>query len=1050
MTAQNSGTHLLVEISSELFSDLFRKFVLGTESALGLACEMWPSPSAVIQLRTNADGDASFGAIRADGSDYDNGLPLKELLKVALDFEVKARLHLQNLNLSDAALDRLVNNLTLQEKLDLLLEDLLPLRTAPSPATLGDHISLAEILTGSTDTIIGDFELRVVNGGTALAIAIFFIRSAFPHVDALAAQDPGLFANFNVDFLMGQRFAVSVSTELMDRFILQRAEVQAALRQALPPELYTPEDPNHFVTLTVDPPHRLKLSGRGEFQTEDCGGVDADWWVFVEPFIQDGFLKIRAQYDYDSDFEDGVQVFLCIVGNVLIGGIIGFLAAGFIGEVVGAILNFPTLMPGGMNMSPGAAVSCGDNCYEITITNPTAPDGRLVFPIDEGQFLSALDINVDGNGMNLFGDAVLTFRTSALQIRDIRPWIHATSESVCAGQGLEYQPASFLLFNPHQPYENEFDWPEICSITLTPDLAAIAEVVLVPQNEPVARPFRVHGVNQQRVEIRINAAPPAGAAISGAAIVRTNTPPTTRTVPVTFAATGEATIEVDPTLLVFEQRDEEYVDLRNLRDRNMCREPIPLAGNLRSVGASFTIRNIGPGVLHICDLVLNDPNQVFQLSGPRSFSLLAGSETHVALVLNMNAAVQQQYTATVSVISTDANNPQVDVTVRGTALTAPRGINVGGQIIVVDNFYNAACLDLALPDDGPIVEIPLDKWVDIFVDPIADPPDTIGIFELSVRHSLDDLDFVVREGRNPIVEANFGGATGRPLTLLEPQMKTGAFKGLQEGTKAHFHVSAYEISPEREFRTKAPVKALWASGSRILLSTDGQLIFLRLEKDSLEVTDVLKNVDLGRLAGKKRVHGISKRGLEVLSIDDRLDFGSGLKVSGALDLAVKDDRLVYLLTKDSLLTIDVSTAGEGRVLVEQRLDHRYEQVILIQSHLYLFGNETLAVYDVSRPWIPSFLSAIKLRNVEQISHLGTDITATGKNGTQVLALGNDGKPRPVIHYRDAHWTSSFIVDRHHRYLLSLMPGRRGFKLWRSQTRRVRPFGSGEPPAVPSV
>jgi hypothetical protein len=1035
MTARNSGSHLLVEVSAELFADLLRNYYIETPAGIRVACAIWPSASATIELATTGVGEATYRARLADGTMFESVLTLKFLVEQAIDLMVAARLALVGGSAPT----------TLHDKVDFLLADSLPLRVSPTGTLLPGHVSLSEVVFGSADIVVTDFDFRVVGGGSALAVAVFFGSASDPAAIVLAGQNAGAFAGFMADFRQGRDLGVAVSVELLDRFVVQRAEVQAMFRQSLPPEIYTPEDPANFVHMSIEPPvrhqHRLRLSGRGEFQTEDCGGVDADWWVIIAPSIRDGFLKARVEFDYDSDFWDGVQVALCFIGNVALGAGLGFLAAGAVGSIVGGILNFPSLGgPSGPGSGTSSLTSCGDQCFEVVIANPLSSDGTVTFQIGGGQTITGKHIDVDEFGVTVWADMTRTFRTSALEIRDVRPWILATAESACAGGALEYTPASFLLYNPHPPYQSEFDWPTVCSIQLSAELQPLAEVILMPQNVPPAGPFRVHGVHQQRVEIRRKPGVAVANQVSGVAIIKTNTPPTTRTAQVIIPAPGAGAVEVDPSVLEFEQRDEELVDLRSLRRRRLCQEPGAIAGRTVSVGGSFAVRNVGDGTLHVCDLVLNDPAGVFELPVHRRFSLLPGSEHHVALVLNANANVNQQYTGTVSVLSTDPANPQLAVTVRGTALTPPRGVNVGGPLVLVDNFFDSACLELRqTPGEGPPI-VELEKWKDLFTDPTPVAPESISVFEIGVRAAAGKLDVII--GDRDQVIARSGADRGPSVTLLDRQMKAATVRGLRDGEATHVRASSFAISPIAEFRSGGRVNDVWISGKTAAMATDDGLEAISIaDPEKPQRLRTIPAAGLRRLEGTRRaLYGVGATGLDVFTLEPALDRRSHLDVQGASDVAAVED-IAYLLTTDAVLVVAVETNGTPVVLHRIHVDRGQTQIMASPSTMYSFGNEEVTTFSLAKPWLPERLGTTRMRGVKSISHWGTSLSARGEQDTRILDVTARGELAEIAVHPGGHWADRFRADRHHRLLFTVRPAGDGFRLWRIRRRDARVSGA---------
>jgi hypothetical protein len=1033
MSARDSGSHLVIEISAELFSDLFRKYFLNTEAGMGSACAIWPSTSAVIQLRNNADGQASWGAAKADGTVFESILTLKQMVDEAIRIAATDRANLLGVPAPDS----------LHGRIELLVEDALPLRRSPSGALLPGHVSLSEVVFGTPDIVIRDFDFRIVRDvedRVGLAIGVFFAPASRPDTSLLAGESAGQFAAFSANFLGQHDLGVALSTELIDRVIVQRPDVQAMLEEEMRKADYIPEGPRVTLSMQEAPrnQHVMRLSGRGEVPTEDCGRVDLDWWVDVTPSIRDGFLNARVEYDYDTDFWDGVQVVLCIAGNVALGAFLGFMVGGYIGAVVGGVLNFPSF--GGPD-TPGSndtsLTSCGDQCFEIQVRNPASPDGRLTFDLGDGQVISGRWIDVAEWGISIWAGMTRSFRTSSLEIRDIRRQISVTAASACGGGALEYEPASFLLYNPHQPYESEFDWPQVCAIELTPDLHPHAEIFLMPQDAAPDGPFRVHGIHQQRVEVRLKPNAQPQGEVSGATVVRTNTPPTTRTVPITIVAVGDGAIDVEPLVLEFEQRDQEVLDARNIRRRRMCEEPAPPRGQLQSVGGSFRIRNVGNYTLHVCDLELNDPAQVFQLPVHRRFSLAPGGERWVHVVLNRNANVNQQYTATLTVHSTDPANPQVEVTVRGTALTPPRGVNVGGDIVVVDNLFDSACLELRpRPGDAPPI-VDLERWKELFTDPAPVDPATIFVFEVGLRETLGRLELIVGEGDRAIV-ARSGEHAGAVVTLLDSQMKKARIEGIRGGEATHLRATSYAIGRVSDYKSGTRVNDLWSSGDIAALATGDGLQFVSLaDPRKPKVVSTIRDARLNRLEGTAAaLYGISPEGLEAFALTPEPGRRSRLELAGARDVAAVEG-IAYVAGMEGVVVIGFEKDGTPAVLHRINGGALPIRIMASPSTLYVLAEEKLTAFSLERPWLPERVGTTAVRGVKTISHWGPHVSVRSEDGTRVFELTSKGALAEIGSHPGGHWADGFRADRHHRHLFSMHEDGRGFDMWRANRRIAR-------------
>jgi hypothetical protein len=380
---------LLVEISQPLVAHLLHELLLaGTSDAIRLlACDLWPASAVTVDLVAGVAGEATLGGTRADGRPWALGLELRNWLAAGLG--------------------------------------------VPDLGAFATTTAAAILPPGGG---VQDVSVRVTRNNTALAAGAFFLG-----VINAAAQDPAAFANYTGDFLQGHSIGAAASLELIDSLVLSRPFVQDRLRQALDP--YTPDDPRHVATLSTVPPGRLRLSGSGVKHTPDCD-IHIDWHVDLLPAIVNGFLHVRAEFDFSTSTWDVVT---CTLGHLLLGALPGLLVGSFVTAIIGAFLNRPHFGSDGSGMSMS---QCGDQCMVLTVPNPASADGRMTFAIDDRHRITITQLNVDNTGITALGEMTIIPRHSLLEVTVVDTAIHPTADSVCAGGPLAYQPASFTLYNP--------------------------------------------------------------------------------------------------------------------------------------------------------------------------------------------------------------------------------------------------------------------------------------------------------------------------------------------------------------------------------------------------------------------------------------------------------------------------------------------------------------------------------------------------------------------------------------------------------------------------
>jgi hypothetical protein len=655
--------------------------------------------------------------------------------------------------------------------------------------------------------------------------------------------------------------------------------------------------------------------------------------------------------------------------------------------------------------------------------------------------LELKDIDIVPTDVTLFADANIgSPPPSELQIRQQNPWITRKAEFACQGTGDEYTAAGFTLYNPHSPSQAEFlgyAWPLICSIEFpekVPGLAALsdfAEILLVGPNAPAGTPFRVHGIHQQRVEVRVRQGE-QGANITTSVIVKTNTPPFSRPVRIIVDVSGGlGPLEVTPNPLEFEQRNEELLDVGSLARRGNCREPNPPTGRAVSTGAYFTVRNTAGGTLHICDIIINDPNGVFELRGSRTFELLPFAAVNVSIYLNENAQVSQDYSATISVLSTAAQNPQVDITVTAVALDPPQGSNLGGIPVVVDNFWNQLCVDLlGQGPSGPPID--LQGWIETFTDPPPDRRDPRTIYDLAFKDVAGRLDVRI-EGRGGGVVRGLAGtrSAGLSLQLTEGQVGKMSMSGSQGARAGVLQVRSFRVFAVGSYDARSPIFNMLASHRLIGLALADELQVVSVEQEEKPIlVNSERDLKLSRLVGsRKAVYGISEDGIEAFTTTWKRAGSFSLKA--ARDLALHpDNELVYILSDTGIAVVDFSHQ-RPRLAAETRLDDLGFRMLTVGSWLAVLGKGEVRIFDISRLQ-PKVVSSMAVAGAKGMSTWLGQVALHMDEGTEMFVVDPRGKLSQIAFYPSGHWADGFVAERR---LLSSQGS--VFTLWRMEQRNAR-------------
>jgi len=969
MSARNSGASLVLELSRSIVDQLFHELFLAKPSGAVLACSIWPAPAATVNLVAAQGGDATLGGNAADGTAWGLNLSLSAYLTLALG------------------------------------------------ASLEDYVTrLAASLLPTGGAVI-HLPLRVAGGGTALAGGVF--------LNVVAGQNLGAFDQYAEDFLQGRQIGAAASIELIQSLFIGTPSTQALLRQSLDP--YTPDNPNLFASLSPGPTGSLRLSGSGTKHTPDCD-IHIDWHVDLTPSIVDGYLTVRAQYDYSTSAWD---VFTCAAGHVLLGALPGILTGSLLVAIIGAFLNFPNFGSGSTTMS-----QCGDKCVTLTIRNPASSDGRLKFTIADRHSLAITDIGVDRTGVTLLGNVTITPKHSILHVLEGDTWIYPTAESVCAGEGILYHPGTFQLHNPATG-STDFDLPQICSIILTPDaLGNFAEVAFVP---PQNLPLSLADVEPVRVEVRVKAGAQVQA-LTGSALIRTNTAPFTRIVSIFVASPQPGTIQVDPPVVSFDQRNVEVVDPGSLRTRGACAEQIPVTRNVPQ-GGLLTIRNTGAGTLQICDLQLQDPSGFFQLPAQRSFTLLSGTQTGIPILLRVGTPVNQLFAATVTVVSNDPATPRIDVQLVGEAIDPPQGAEVGGQSAVIDTLFDSACIAARIIDNPPIID--LGDWQKIFVQPVPEPEGGLDIFQTTLNHAGDNAVMLVNGPNGQVFTARPGPPDTLPeLTLTQDQIGKLEMQKLDKGADPHVHLLAFRLNPITNYTAVAPINDFWSSGLTAALATEKGLEFVNLR-------DVAKPGRIGvdekiaasRLVGRSGdVYALTKDCIEFFRLEPEVGHRASLPIPGVTDLDWWNGPFAFALRSGSIVTLGLDPDGVLEPLKETKFEVGATQLRVVSGFVYLFGKELLSAFAIAEPWLLEPVGELNLPGVSSIARQGKRLVARSTAGTFVFQPDNTGKPLLMSEYPGGYWSDAMLADRLQTHLFRINPGRNSFEILAFSQKQARPPG----------
>ncbi len=864
---------------------------------------------------------------------------------------------------------------------------------------------------------ISRLPLRVAGGGTALAVGVF--------LNFVGGQDREMFNQYSEDFLRGRQIGAAASLELIDRLIIQQRSTQDMLRQRLDP--YTPDDPNRFATLSAGPPGALRLSGSGVKHTPDCD-VHIDWHVDLTPSIVDGFLTIKALVAVSTSTWDVVT---CTAGHLLLGALPGILTGDLLAAIIGAFLNRPNFGSGSTSMS-----QCGDNCYILTYKNPASRDGRLTFTIDDRHSITITDISVDQTGVTLLGNATITPRQSILQVLQTDTWIYPTADSVCAGGPVVFHSASFQLHNPASG-NPDFDPPQICTITLTPPaLDALAQVVFVPPQNP---PLALEDVQPLRVEIPVK----PGAQVrqmSGSAVIHTNTAPFTRTVDIFVASVDPGSIQVDPLELDFQQRNVEIVDPRGFRTRAACAEEIPATRQMPQ-GGSFTIRNTGVGTLQICDLQLQDPTGFFLLPPQRRFSILSGGQKQVLVLLKAGTPTNQQFAASVTILSSDPQTPRLVVNLRGVAIDPPQGAVVGGHSAVIDTLFDSVCIATKLPPEGPPI-VDLTDWRKVFVEPGPDIAGSIDIIEATLHQGGPAGTLAVNGPQGKRFTTHPGpDGTIPDLTLTDGQLGKAELGGLDKNAAPRLQLLGFRLSPISSYVAAAPIQDLWSSSPTAALATTKGLEFVDLsEPQKPRQSGIDPQTQAIRFAGRENdLYALTKTGIELFTLGPKIAHRATIALPGVLDLDWGAGSFVFALSANVLLTLGLNQDGTLVPLKEMKVDLAAGQLMIVNSLLYLFGKAHLRIIEATEPWSPHQVGELDLPGVTSIARQGRRLAARGAVGTRMYQYDGQGKLVLIAEYPDGHWSDGLIADRLQRHLFRIDPERKEFGVWQlNQKQAHRP------------
>jgi hypothetical protein len=560
-------------------------------------------------------------------------------------------------------------------------------------------------------------------------------------------------------------------------------------------------------------------------------------------------------------------------------------------------------------------------------------------------------------------------------------------------------------------------------------------VTFVP---PQRLPLAVDALQPQRVEVRVKPGAVPAAAITGSAVIRTNNPPFTRTVTVFVAGPQPGTIEVDPLDVTFQQRNVEIVDPRGFRTRANCAE-VPPATRDEVQGGVFIIRNTGMGTLQICDLQLQDPTGFFQLPPQRRWSLLAGTEVQLPVLLTANTPINRQFSAQVTIVSSDPHTPRLVVALHGEAIDPPRGVAVGGQSAVIDTVFDGACIALRRPPEGPPV-IDLDAWRRMFVSPDPDVPGSIDVLSLSLRHAGPEAIVTVANPGGPVFTTHPGPDDTEPaLTLMDGQLGRATLGQLDAKETPHLHVLCFALRPVARYAPAALVQSLGSFGPAIAVATTQGIDVVDLSDPTKpRRSDDLPDIIATGFAGRgNALYAVTANGIEVLTMGPPIGHRRAIALAGAQDLAWSRDVFAYALQPGVLVGLGPKPDGLLAEVGQVKVDAAARQVVSLGSRLYLLGNERLTIIDAAAPWSMRVIGEMAMPGANSISRQGRWLVVRDADGTRLLRDDGAGKLVPVAMYPGGHWSDAFIGDRLQKHLFRIVPDRKSIDIWQMRQKRAR-------------
>lgn len=465
--------------------------------------------------------------------------------------------------------------------------------------------------------------------------------------------------------------------------------------------------------------------------------------------------------------------------------------------------------------------------------------------------------------------------------------------------------------------------------------------------------------------------------------------------------------------------------------------PVKQLGRCRAIAApdraaEFTIYNTGTGPLFLCEGVLEDPDGVFVVSYGRETLMPYHHSTSPILFYPTQA--MHDYHATFRIQS---NAGEIVIPIHGRVQTLPERTSDGMTAYLPTDEVcvppDALCKLEQLFEPGPGGESILVQMTSFFDVPpggelvLSDPEGTPLVHDYSGhRTRMHALAYT----------PNPDGPEGSNQACVPD------FRGMGPGDRelVSIRVSGWVVLPVESFAGIENATGIVSAGGWAYVGTPEGLAVLDWRED--KQPRLLNHVGLGPVQGLALSGGLlfAAVGNEVVGTDLRRPEHPVLWDTAKLE----GDITALGASRGKLFALDgkhvsVFEFGEGGLRKKSvaALPQGVGQIGLFHDGVYVAGGSNLAVYILGEGLQLRLADRASVKEpFATLSHFGRRIFLSGRSGTQVFEIvGKDSALRPIVDYRQRHWSVDFLPDLEHRRIFRLGSAGR-VERWQIRRRRL--------------